>query len=119
MLFIMAVSSVWGFFYEATPVSVDAKVKSPSTPADSIKGSNAFIVRNLAASQLLLALLTLITAHVQIITRISSACPVWVWYLARPSGGGVKPMVAKHAVTVMIMYGVIQGALFASFLPPA
>jgi phosphatidylinositol glycan class V len=119
MLFIMAVSGVWAILYAATPASVDAKIKNPSALKNSISTSNVSIIRNLAVSQVLLALLTLITAHVQIITRISSACPVWVWFLAKPSGGGATSKLAKHAVTVMILYGIIQGALFASFLPPA
>ena len=76
------------------------------------------MLRNLAASQLLLVLLTLINAHVQIVTRISSAYPVWLWYTAVLLRGG-KSALAGGLVKFMIIYAVVQGGLFASFLPPA
>ena len=74
-------------------------------------------VRNLAVSQLLLTLLTVTTAHVQIITRISSAYPVCLWYLAARLQEGCS--LARNIVRFMVMYAVVQGGLYASFLPPA
>lgn len=75
------------------------------------------MVRNLAVSQLLLTLITFTTAHVQIITRISSAYPVWLWYAAMSfrKGDAMAGILTKF----MVMYAAIQGGLFASFLPPA
>lgn len=75
------------------------------------------VLRNLAVSQLALSVLTLTTAHVQIITRISSAFPLWIWYLAGVYQEG-HPM-SRGFVSFMVIYGVVQGGLFASFLPPA
>ncbi len=76
------------------------------------------ILRNLAFQQLLLALLTLTTAHVQIVTRVSSAFPVWLWYVA-VSTRQKDNMLIENLVRFMVIYGVIQGGFFASFLPPA
>ena len=76
------------------------------------------VLRNLAFSQLLLTTLILTTGHVQIITRVSSAYPVWVWYLATMLQDG-KTKSAKGQVRFMVIYAVVQGGLFASFLPPA
>lgn len=85
--------------------------------SQSLPQPNIHIFRNLAVSQTLLVVITLTTAHVQIITRMSSAFPVWVWYLA--AGHNQNRPAAKHFVTFMVMYSIIQGGLFASFLPPA
>jgi len=89
--------------------------KEGDTQAVQYQRSN--VIRVLAVSQLLLTTLTLTTAHVQIITRISSAYPVWVWYLATTYN--VKGSMARGFVSFMVMYSIIQGGLFASFLPPA
>ncbi|RDL39606.1 GPI mannosyltransferase 2 [Venustampulla echinocandica] len=76
------------------------------------------VLRNMAVSQLLLTVITLTTAHVQIITRISSAYPVWMWYATwtMQKGNGLAP---RSFVRFLVMYAIIQGGLFASFLPPA
>jgi GPI mannosyltransferase 2 len=76
------------------------------------------VIRNLAVSQLVLVGLTSTTAHVQIITRISSAFPIWLYYVAMSSREG-KSLLAGRVVKFMVIYSVIQGGLFASFLPPA
>ncbi|KAK2762075.1 ER membrane glycoprotein subunit of the GPI transamidase complex-like protein [Arachnomyces sp. PD_36] len=80
----------------------------------------------LALPQGLLAIMALLVYHVQIITRISSGYPLWYWYLAsrifRRSATNEHPakgVEAKLIVQVMVLYGLIQGGLFASFLPPA
>ncbi|KAL8796240.1 MAG: hypothetical protein Q9195_001355 [Heterodermia aff. obscurata] len=62
----------------------------------------------------------------KIITRLSSGYPVWYWWLAsliledgevRVLGKYWSP--PKMMVQWMIVYALIQGGLFASFLPPA
>ena len=79
-------------------------------------------LRRYAFIQGLLALLALTSFHVQIITRISSGYPLWYFILARSIVGqeklvgGLKP---EWVVQWMVMYAIIQGVLFASFLPPA
>ncbi|KAF2103655.1 mannosyltransferase [Rhizodiscina lignyota] len=75
-----------------------------------------------ALPQALLAVLALTNFHVQIITRMASAYPVWYFALAQAITkkeklvGGLKP---ELVVRWMVMYALIQGGLFASFLPPA
>ncbi|TGO31076.1 hypothetical protein BPAE_0002g01710 [Botrytis paeoniae] len=76
------------------------------------------IIRNLALSQLILTVYTLISGHVQIITRISSSSPVYLWYVAASVGRGKGPT-ATMVGRFMIIYAGIQSGLFSSFLPPA
>jgi phosphatidylinositol glycan class V len=75
-------------------------------------------VYNLAMQQFLLALYTITTAHVQIISRISSAFPVWLWYCAHLLHSKDTRFVSNF-VRFMVIYAVIQAGLYASFLPPA
>lgn len=115
MLVILVVSGWWALTaYPPKPT----KAQKHSSAMQIVDANNFVVLRNLAVSQLLLTLLTFTTAHVQIITRLSSACPVWVWFLAMPSEQG-GPSLAKNAVRFMVMYAIIQGALFSLFLPPA
>jgi GPI mannosyltransferase 2 len=72
----------------------------------------------MSAAQILLAVLAFTSYHVQIITRISSAYPVWYWWVARCLGGE-RSALGKGIVKFMVMYALIQGVLYASFLPPA
>ena len=81
----------------------------------------------LAIPQSVLALLALTTYHVQIITRLSSSYPVWYWWLAHVVIEERKQVLApRNPVKVgivimrwMVIYVIVQGGLFASFLPPA
>jgi len=75
------------------------------------------LVRSAAAAQVLLAVLAVTNYHVQIITRISSAFPLWYWWLAGKLLRGEAW--GSRIVMFMVMYASIQGALFTSFLPPA
>jgi GPI mannosyltransferase 2 len=68
----------------------------------------------LTIPQLILAVLALTTYHVQIITRIASGYPWWYIWLAAE-----RPRSVKIAVRWMALYALIQGGLYASFLPPA
>lgn len=79
-----------------------------------------------AIPQIMLAILALTTYHVQIITRISSGYPVWYWWLAsllaensevHLFGRDFDP--ATWIMRWMVIYAVVQGGLYASFLPPA
>jgi phosphatidylinositol glycan class V len=90
------------------------------------------LLRTLALPQLLLALLALTSYHVQIITRISSGYPVWYFWLASHIVEANGSLARSHSkdyrrqaessaamVRYVIVYAVVQGGLFASFLPPA
>lgn len=80
-----------------------------------------------AFPQLALAGLALTTFHVQIVTRLSSGYPLWYLFTAsliykagKDKGIGRKqPIWSTLIVRWMVMYALIQGVLFAGFLPPA
>lgn len=83
-------------------------------------------LNRLALPQAALALLAITSYHVQIITRLASAYPLWHWYLAsfvqdEAKGGRVRPgwMSSTLILRGVMLYGMIQASLFASFLPPA
>jgi len=111
MLLLLIRSSIWGV----------AKF--------SIAGETGIVTR-LAYPQLLLAVMALLSYHVQIITRLSSGCVVWYWWIAEElvigrGGLGMKDRGwsilsnDKAIVRYMVMYGLIQCVLYAGFLPPA
>jgi len=93
----------------------------------------------------LLALLALTTFHVQIVNRIATGYPIWYIVIAagmvspntmdknvrttrqvenRSLVGQVqdhlgKPSSQQLVFRAMFMYSIIQGGLYASFMPPA
>lgn len=79
----------------------------------------------LALPQLILTILTFTNFHVQIITRISSGYALPSVLLAsmitgEGLGSDFKQYVRpKWVVRWMVMYALIQGGLYANFLPPA
>ncbi|KAI1185016.1 GPI mannosyltransferase 2 [Nemania serpens] len=79
----------------------------------------AALLRSMASIQLILTALAITNYHVQIITRVSSGYPLWYWWLANLLSDRKTAGTGKNIVLFMIMYASIQGALFASFLPPA
>ncbi|KAK8214108.1 GPI mannosyltransferase 2 [Phyllosticta capitalensis] len=106
-------------------------VTRPSELASSeLAGQQSFSRRfliQMALPQLALALLAIFNFHVQIVNRISSGYPLW--YLAVAAGLDEATPSQHLAIAgkqssasilrAMIMYAIVQGALFASFLPPA
>jgi phosphatidylinositol glycan class V len=94
---------------------------------------DALLVR-LALPQIVLASMAFTSFHVQIITRLSAGYPLWYLVLSsevlntssmqgsldRGSTWGFdRQRLAKWTVRWMVVYGLVQGALYASFLPPA
>ena len=94
------------------------------------------VMARFALPQVVLALLATTNFHVQIINRLSSGYPVWYILLAIaihkiPAGFPRKEVKQKATlakslinnspwiVRAMVMYAIIQGGLYASFLPPA
>lgn len=93
----------------------------------------------LAVPQLVLAVLAATSFHVQIINRISSGYAVWYIVLAMAvhaepgergrvlrrfglggeGGGGGTGKGLEWVVRGMVMYAIVQGGLYACFLPPA
>jgi phosphatidylinositol glycan class V len=78
---------------------------------------DAALQRRLAVPQLAVAALAVTSFHVQIVNRISSGYPLWYMHLAR--GVGKDEVGARRWVRAMAIYSLVQGALFAAFLPPA
>ena len=83
------------------------------------KGAASLVIRSLASMQLFIAVLAITNYHVQIITRLASAYPVWYWWIASSLLGQTDQKSGFMIATFMIMYAGVQGSLFASFLPPA
>lgn len=109
------------------------------------KTAFARCVRRFALPQIVLAVLTLMNFHVQIINRISSGYPMWYLVIAlaivternetKSTGSSSRSRLAlsdalmirllgsvkiqEWLVRSMIMYAMIQGGLYASFMPPA
>lgn len=77
------------------------------------------LIQSMAVSQLILAVLAISNYHIQIITRIASGYPLWYWWVAGQVSDTKTSAFGSNVVRFMVMYAVIQGALFASFLPPA
>lgn len=80
----------------------------------------------LALPQLALALMALTSFHVQIINRLASGYPMWYmtiasWIIdsATMTQVGKSSSTIRYLVYVFIMYPVVQGILYANFLPPA
>jgi phosphatidylinositol glycan class V len=82
----------------------------------------------LAMPQVVLALAAFTTYHVQIINRLSSGYPLWYIWLASIVAAPAEQAQAaliKDRKTVQLMvramaiYAIVQGGLYASFLPPA
>lgn len=126
-----------GIFSESSTISpASAHDKSQSESNDSTTALTAHILPRLAVPQLILSLMALTSFHVQIINRISSGYALWYIVLAAAlnalnedgsssGGGGVLGSVVgsrkrvEVLVRVMAMYAVVQGGLYAAFLPPA
>ncbi|KAG9233359.1 GPI mannosyltransferase 2 [Amylocarpus encephaloides] len=91
--------------------------KPTRTSKDMVKLDVSPVLGVMGLSQLFLVLFTLLTSHVQIITRISSAYPICLWYVAKllQDGG----YLAKGCLRYMVIYAIVQAGLFSSFLPPA
>jgi GPI mannosyltransferase 2 len=84
-------------------------------------------LQRLAVPQILLTGLAFTSFHVQIITRIASGYPLWyIWCAellhssaASLATGNSTTFFGKAVVRGIVMYGIVQGGLYATFLPPA
>lgn len=95
---------------------------------DDTAGCSVRYQARLALPQVVLATLAVTHYHIQIVNRISSGYPLWYWFLAsnlvteNRSKTSLTPpsLISSHVIMrVIVMYALIQGCLFASFLPPA
>ena len=132
MLFLLFRSGIWAvtatsFYLSHESHEQDIQQNRPKSNRSIFNGAYPpTIVRRFALPQLALALLALTNHHVQIIIRLSSGYPVLYWWLASamvttPKGAmtGIPWISSMAVVRLMVMYAIIQGGLFSSFLPPA
>lgn len=127
-LLLLSGSAVFSTSWKSLPETkiLSSSSKKPSQPHLRSPEPSEFCtqsLRRLALPQVLLALLALTNFHVQVITRIASGYPLWYiicgrWLCAQ-SRKGSKFLSSQSVVFWMVIYAVVQGGLFASFLPPA
>ncbi|KAI0142894.1 glycosyltransferase family 76 protein [Xylariaceae sp. FL1272] len=111
VLYLMAIS---GLDFISQPRQLGNPMKRLSGAPNQV-----VLVRSMAAIQIVLTTLAITNYHIQIITRLSSAYPIMHWWLADLITRKDSVKFTQGVVTFMVMYASIQGALFASFLPPA
>ncbi len=126
MLFILLRSGTWALQGCSSTVSNADKGKQDNIEVSPPLRINQAIAHRFALPQIFLAALALTSYHVQIITRLSSGYPLWYWWLAsliledrKTSFMGRKWSAAFVISRWMVIYAIVQGGLFASFLPPA
>jgi phosphatidylinositol glycan class V len=80
----------------------------------------------LALPQLALGIAAATSFHVQIVNRLSSGYPIWYlsvaeWMTAGKTSKGIDDTSATTQAIVrgMVLYSIVQGVLYAGFLPPA
>ena len=123
MLAILWLSSVWAL----RKCFTSGKGNALQTTASPVVDINKAVLMRLAVPQGILAVMALTSYHVQIVNRICSGYPVWYWYLAslvtddsvQPKDKSRRSQAFTIVVHVSVAYGLIQGVLFGSFLPPA
>lgn len=126
MLFVLFRSGIWALQgCSSSEISADKVNQEIVEVCPPLRITQA-IARRIATPQIVLAVLALTSYHVQIVTRLSSGYPVWYWWLAsliledhKSSFMGRKWGPAFVISRWMVMYAIVQGGLFASFLPPA
>lgn len=127
MIIIMGLALAWVWTLSGVQ-SESAKTtrKEESNKRQDHPGDPSLRLLKISLPQVLLLVLALTTYHVQVITRLSSGYPVWYWWLAQSlirdtqqTSSSWKAWVARTAVGYMVVYSLTQGALYATFLPPA
>jgi len=86
----------------------------------------AFSLPEIALPQFVLAVTALTNFHVQIVNRIASGYPTWYlttaqWLVDSHHISSIPgpPLKVEWVVRGIIMYALVQGILYANFLPPA
>lgn len=126
MLYILLRSGTWAWNTGTSLKVSRASDKRTTRSAKSDSEIKNAVLRRFAVPQLVLATLALTSYHVQVITRLSSGYPLWYWWLASLILADDEVVFLKRRrkpafiiTRWMVIYGLVQGGLFASFLPPA
>ena len=120
MIAILTASAAWAWTNVSSP-PVGETVKPLQNAVDEqipSYGRRSLLAR-IALPQAVLAALAVTNYHVQVILRLSSGYPVWYWWLALSMLRTDRAVISRCIVQAMVMYAMIQGCLFAGFLPPA
>jgi phosphatidylinositol glycan class V len=99
----------------------------PQTSATGVARNTPLVMHSfpeLAIPQLVLAIAAITSFHVQIVNRIASGYPTWyttiaTWLVDESFDGSKHQRQSHWIICGMITYGLVQGMLFANFLPPA
>jgi len=127
MLWLLVQSSVT-FSHASTQQPLGKLHRSLSSGKDDSRpfGTKTCQLPQLVLPQLVLAIAATTSFHVQIINRISSGYPIWYmtvaqWLTTRETVQSTdkKATTSQLVVRGMIVYSIVQGVLFAGFLPPA
>jgi phosphatidylinositol glycan class V len=127
ILAVMLQSSYWTFKLTLPMiVGTSAPVSEEKVDINTIpwtRSQSMLLIFRLNLPQVLIAILAITNYHVQIITRLASAYPVWYWWLALEIvDGSYKNSKWKPIRTYsryFTVYAILQAGLFACFLPPA
>ncbi|EUC45859.1 glycosyltransferase family 76 protein [Bipolaris oryzae ATCC 44560] len=131
-LFALAAPMLWLLFTSSVTLLRSCagdllhKTRVHRTSVTQDAGSAICKLPELALPQLFLAVSAVTTFHVQIVNRIASGYPVWylmiaTWLVDSPGLSSTKSRssTAQWLVRGMIVYSLVQGMLYANFLPPA
>lgn len=134
-LFVLAAPTVWLLFISSAThlrSCVQNLLHGNANPGTGkgtmVKDASFAICKlpELALPQLLLVVLAVTSFHVQIVNRIASGYPVWylmiaTWVVDSQHQDSTKrhPRKAQWFVRGIVIYCLVQGMLFANFLPPA
>ncbi|KAF2690189.1 glycosyltransferase family 76 protein, partial [Lentithecium fluviatile CBS 122367] len=133
-LFLMAAPMLWLLFKSsvtylrssAQPSEIARVLRTSGKQTNKVPDTVICDFPQLALPQLVLAIAAATSFHVQIINRISSGYPMWYlsvaeWMTApntKPDKGW-RGTTSQFVVRGMVVYAIVQGVLFAGFLPPA
>lgn len=126
LLLMTSITVLQDCLHRSTP-ETQVRTSGPAGPKRTETTEHGFCdYPQLAIPQLVLAVAATTNFHVQIINRLSSGYPLWYMVVARwVTNRGATPRGEKDgaysqwAVRGMVMYAIVQGMLFAGFLPPA
>jgi phosphatidylinositol glycan class V len=134
-LFLMAAPMLWllfqssvTFFRASTQQPSVHSTRSLTSGINKSRAANMEVCQlpQLALPQLALATAAITSFHVQIINRISSGYPIWYltvaqWLTARNTSQSTdeRATTSQYVIRGMVVYSIVQGVLFAGFLPPA
>ena len=127
MISIIIISSVWGAQTDRLFRVTKDEEQNSARSLNLHRWEAQFrvdIVRRLSIPQFVLAILAVTSYHVQVVTRLASGYSIWYIWLAsnvvtKSQGGFARYVTAKSVIRWMVIYALVQGGLFAAFLPPA